>query len=112
MDEVLVAAAAEEEYTTSLSWYAARNPEAAEDFETEIGLALKAIAAVSFVRRSTPILPLEAIPVPNHLSQYRQSKMAGCRGCTYQPQARLLGKQVGRRRSQTRPCELLGLELR
>ena len=45
MDEVLVAAAAEEEYTTSLSWYAARNPEAADDFETEIGLALKAIAA-------------------------------------------------------------------
>ena len=44
MDEVLVAEAAEEEYTASLAWYAARNPQAAEEFEAEIALALRAIA--------------------------------------------------------------------
>jgi plasmid stabilization system protein ParE len=44
MDEVLFAEAAEEEYTASLTWYAARYPRAAEEFEAEIGHALRAIA--------------------------------------------------------------------
>ncbi|MBS0260846.1 MAG: type II toxin-antitoxin system RelE/ParE family toxin [Planctomycetes bacterium] len=44
MDEVLIAEAAEEEYTASLAWYAARSLQAAEGFEAEIGIALKAVA--------------------------------------------------------------------
>ena len=45
MDNVLIAEAAEEEYTDSLRWYAERSLRAAEGFEAEFERALGAIAA-------------------------------------------------------------------
>ena len=45
MDELLIAAGAEEDYTASLRWYAERSTRAAEGFESEFAQALKAIAA-------------------------------------------------------------------
>lgn len=44
MDKLLVAAAAEEEYTDSLRWYAERSTRVAERFEAEFEKALEAIA--------------------------------------------------------------------
>ena len=46
MDELLIAAGAEEDYTASLRWYAERSTRAAEGFESEFAQALKAIAAI------------------------------------------------------------------
>jgi plasmid stabilization system protein ParE len=45
MDEVLIGAGAEEDYTASLLWYAERSTRAAEGFEAEFARALNAIAA-------------------------------------------------------------------
>ena len=45
MGDVLVADAAEVEYTDSLKWYAERSRRAAEGFEAEFGQALESIAA-------------------------------------------------------------------
>jgi plasmid stabilization system protein ParE len=45
MDKLLIAEAAEEEYTDSLSWYAERTRRAAEGFEAEFERALESIAA-------------------------------------------------------------------
>lgn len=45
MTELLIAEAAEEEYTASLEWYAERSKKAAERFEAEFALALEAIKA-------------------------------------------------------------------
>ena len=45
MDKLLVAAAAEEEYTDSLRWYAERSTRVAERFEAEFEKALETIAA-------------------------------------------------------------------
>lgn len=44
MDKLLIAEAAEEEYTDSLRWYAERSRRAAEGFEAEFGQAPEAIA--------------------------------------------------------------------
>ena len=44
MDNVLIAEAAEEEYTDSLRWYAERSTRAAERLEAEFEKALEAIA--------------------------------------------------------------------
>ena len=44
MDNLLVAKAAEEEYTDSLKWYAERSIRAAEGFEAEFEKALRSIA--------------------------------------------------------------------
>ena len=45
MDNLLIADAAEEEYTASLSWYAERSKRAAEGFEAEFRRALESISA-------------------------------------------------------------------
>ena len=45
MDNLLIAEAAEEEYTDSLRWYAQRSRRAAEGFEAEFEQALESIAA-------------------------------------------------------------------
>jgi plasmid stabilization system protein ParE len=45
MAEVLIAAAAEEDYVASLRWYAERSRRAAEGFEAAVRLALESIAA-------------------------------------------------------------------
>jgi len=45
MNNVLIAEAAEEEYTDSLKWYAERSVQAAEGFEAEFERALVSIAA-------------------------------------------------------------------
>ena len=45
MDNLLIAEAAEEEYTDSLRWYAERSMRAAEGFEAEFERALESIAA-------------------------------------------------------------------
>lgn len=45
MNEVLVTAGAEDDYGSSLQWYADRSRHAAEGFEAEFAHALKAIAA-------------------------------------------------------------------
>jgi toxin ParE1/3/4 len=45
MSELFIAEAAEEEYTTSLHWYAQRSKKAAERFEAEFAKALETIKA-------------------------------------------------------------------
>lgn len=45
MDNLLIAAAAEEEYTESLKWYAERSLRAADGFEAAFEQALESIAA-------------------------------------------------------------------
>jgi len=45
MNEVLVAAGAEQDFTESLCWYAERSQRAADGFEAEFAAALEAIAA-------------------------------------------------------------------
>jgi plasmid stabilization system protein ParE len=45
MNDPLILAAAEEEYTDSLRWYAERSQQAAAGFETEFERALDAIAS-------------------------------------------------------------------
>jgi plasmid stabilization system protein ParE len=45
MDNLLIAEAAEEEYTDSLEWYAKRSVQAAQGFEAEFERALASIAA-------------------------------------------------------------------
>jgi toxin ParE1/3/4 len=45
MSEILIAEAAEEEYTASLQWYAGRSEKAAERFEAEFVKALEALEA-------------------------------------------------------------------
>lgn len=45
MDDLLITAGAEEDYTASLRWYAERSKRAAEGFEAEFARALEAIAA-------------------------------------------------------------------
>jgi plasmid stabilization system protein ParE len=45
MCELLIAEAAEEEYTASLRWYAQRSKTSAERFEAEFAQALEAIVA-------------------------------------------------------------------
>jgi plasmid stabilization system protein ParE len=44
MDNLLIADAAEEEYTSSLRWYAERSKRAAEGFEVEFRRALESIS--------------------------------------------------------------------
>lgn len=45
MANIVVCSAAENDYTESLKWYAERSVKAANDFETEFGLALHQIVA-------------------------------------------------------------------
>lgn len=45
MAKIVVCSAAEIDYTESLKWYAERSIKAADDFETEFGLALQQIVA-------------------------------------------------------------------
>lgn len=45
MAEILITEGAEEDYTSSLRWYAERSQRAAEGFEAEFARALDAIAA-------------------------------------------------------------------
>jgi plasmid stabilization system protein ParE len=45
MDNLLIADAAEEEYTASLRWYAERSKRAAQGFEAEFRRALESISA-------------------------------------------------------------------
>ena len=102
MDNLLIAGAAEEEYTASLRWYAERSKRAAEGFEADFRGALESISAhpdrypPSVVRRSTQVLPPEAISVSSHLSRGGRGSLADCRGRSQQSTSRLLVGPVAR----------------